>query len=107
MKVSELIEELKKMNQDAVIITAADEEGNSFRLVPMGWVTPGSFIKGRHNDGEFHANDDDGYEEEKEEGQPSVCIGQEKIMALAIGIVVGGVAMLALIAYLSRLDGDE
>lgn len=43
MKVSELIESLKKLPQDLEVLTASDDEGNSFRPILSGWISVEKF----------------------------------------------------------------
>lgn len=43
MTVEELIKILKKLPKDCVVITASDDEGNSFRKVPNGWCSVEKF----------------------------------------------------------------
>ncbi len=60
--------------QDLVVIVAGDDEGNSFRGVPIGWVTPMHMTE---EDAYLWAIEDVYSLEECEEGtEPNVvCIG--------------------------------
>lgn len=43
MKVKELITLLENMPQDLEVVTAGDDEGNSFRKIPDDWVSVEKF----------------------------------------------------------------
>lgn len=71
MKVYELIEELKKLPQELEVVVAGDDEGNSFRKVPDGWVGVEKFDE----DLDIYAPED--YEDEDFDTELTdyVCIG--------------------------------
>ena len=73
MTKKELIEALKDMPDDAIIIVASDEEGNNFREVPDGWITQGFFKEENYGNGSFNTEED---QDDKDElGTPCICIG--------------------------------
>lgn len=46
MKVNELIKLLKTMPQNMDVVVGSDDEGNSFRFIPNGWVSVEKFDMG-------------------------------------------------------------
>jgi hypothetical protein len=69
MKVYEVIEALKKMPQDLEIITAGDDEGNSFRHIHNDWISVEKF----DDNMDLYAEED--YEEFGDDLKEYVLIG--------------------------------
>jgi hypothetical protein len=69
MKVHEVIEALKKMPQDLEVITAGDDEGNSFRGIHDGWISVERF------DDEMGLYAEEDYEEYGDDLKEYVLIG--------------------------------
>lgn len=74
MTVSEIIKELQKLPQDAIVITASDEEGNSFDEV-YNTPTLGLFIKHDGFAPEEHIKEwPEDYDSYRENGIKAVCL---------------------------------
>ncbi len=72
MKVKQLIEELSKLNQEAVVVLSRDPEGNSFSLMDSGLSKYCVWRPETSRFGEIHPIDDD-YEED-EDDTPAVVL---------------------------------
>jgi hypothetical protein len=70
MKASEVIAMLQELPQDLEVVVAADDEGNSFRKVPEGWVS----IERFDSNLDIIASED--YDEfDEDELESYICIG--------------------------------
>ena len=77
MTVKELIKNLKKMPQDALVIYSSDDEGNSYQTVSYD-CTLGKF-EGEYRGDFFPATDSEDSEEDRQnyensKGKKAVCI---------------------------------
>ncbi|MDR3504363.1 MAG: hypothetical protein P4L79_17485 [Legionella sp.] len=81
MKVKELIELLKKENQEAIVIMSSDEEGNSFSPF-YGFSSQNSYLANSTYSGDVGYNEltkelkEDGYTEEDiiSDGEPALVL---------------------------------
>ena len=77
MKVSEMIEYLKKLPQDAIVVTAIDDEGNGFNEVYNESPTLGYFLNedgGGFVSAEQVEESPEDYEHYTESGVQAVCL---------------------------------